>query len=280
MPNSSYCQADFSCWQFQEGSSIPWHYKTQCHGDADGLMVGPFRINSLDLAILQACNPLPCNIEDWRYDARADFNRDFAITSADTTILYTWSSKLFVPADCSQKLELLPLSKSCFLVGDDCLIEWDWNYFYTYVGIPSPVDHPGNIRLSYSIDMGQNWNPITIITDYNIREYQWQIPDVNSTECMVMIEDIAHLGLAETWGDFSIFQCRLDIEGDLNGDCYVTFDDLFIITNSWLASDCNAANQWCGGADMDEDNWVTLPDYSQMSMDWGDCANPCDSNCQ
>ena len=66
---------------------------------------------------------------------------------------------------------------------------------------------------------------------------------------------------------------------DLNGDCYVNYEDLKIITDHWLDNDCTEPEN-CEGADFEPtDGVVDLFDFSDFAMQWLLCNDPEDPNC-
>ena len=66
---------------------------------------------------------------------------------------------------------------------------------------------------------------------------------------------------------------------DLDGDCYVNYWDLEIITDYWLNTDCDQLEN-CEGADFEPtDGAVDFFDYSDFAEDWMQCNDPEDSNC-
>ena len=78
-----------------------WNCPTQCNGDADCQMQGPFgqfAVFTNDLAILEAaydtCYPNPY------YDPCADFDRDGNVNADDMYIFLLWYALPDVPADC------------------------------------------------------------------------------------------------------------------------------------------------------------------------------------
>ncbi|MBN1392263.1 MAG: endo-1,4-beta-xylanase [Sedimentisphaerales bacterium] len=65
---------------------------------------------------------------------------------------------------------------------------------------------------------------------------------------------------------------------DLNGDCYVNYEDLEVIANYWLSACTEPTN--CEGADFEPaDGIVDLYDYSDFAMQWLECNDPEDPNC-
>jgi GH35 family endo-1,4-beta-xylanase len=66
---------------------------------------------------------------------------------------------------------------------------------------------------------------------------------------------------------------------DLNGDCYVNYEDLEIITDHWLNTDCTAPEN-CGGADfVPRDGRVDLFDFSDFAVQWLLCNDPEGAGC-
>jgi hypothetical protein len=69
------------------------------------------------------------------------------------------------------------------------------------------------------------------------------------------------------------------LESDLTGDCYVNYEDLKIITDNWLNTDCTEPNN-CEGADFEPtDGVVDLLDFSDFALQWLWCNNPEDAGC-
>jgi hypothetical protein len=66
---------------------------------------------------------------------------------------------------------------------------------------------------------------------------------------------------------------------DLNGDCYVDYKDLDIISDYWLNTDCSEPGN-CQGADFPPaDGVVDFLDFSDFAVQWLQCNNPQDANC-
>jgi glucuronoarabinoxylan endo-1,4-beta-xylanase len=65
---------------------------------------------------------------------------------------------------------------------------------------------------------------------------------------------------------------------DLDGDCYVNYVDLEIITYYWLDTNCSASGD-CEGADFEPDGDVDLADFSTFGLEWMLCNNPQDESC-
>jgi hypothetical protein len=110
------------------------------------------------------------------------------------------------------------------LVGNTYPIQWTSG---TAMGI-------SDVRLEYSIDNGQNWIEIAIVENSGI--YDWQVPDVESDQCLVRVEDTQGSYTTDTSdATFMIFTCNEILPGDITGDCYVNIEDLAVITSTWLA---------------------------------------------
>ena len=59
----------------------------------------------------------------------------------------------------------------------------------------------------------------------------------------------------------------LAVDGDINNDSRVNFNDLSIIAENWLDS-CSSPS-WCNGADINTDNIVNMEDYAMLAENWG-----------
>jgi glucuronoarabinoxylan endo-1,4-beta-xylanase len=69
------------------------------------------------------------------------------------------------------------------------------------------------------------------------------------------------------------------LASDIDPDCYVNYDDLKIITDHWLDTDCTGPEH-CGGADFEPvDGVVNLLDLSRFAEQWLWCNAPEDPGC-
>jgi glucuronoarabinoxylan endo-1,4-beta-xylanase len=69
------------------------------------------------------------------------------------------------------------------------------------------------------------------------------------------------------------------LTSDIDGDCYVNYKDLKIITDYWLNDDCTEPGN-CGGADFEPtDSNVDLADFSRFAEQWMWCNDPENSGC-
>ena len=203
--------SDFSSWQYQPDSQNPMQYTRQCHGDADGLKIGLSYVNTQDSVMYQSVFTSPGG--DWpayypesiNYDARVDFDRNFIVNDDDGDILseYFGRSDLHIPPDCEQKLQLQPVAGP-LSAETVYTIEWDWNIYTGYVPLPGDEDNlTGPFELSYST--GDGSDPIIIDTVTDATSYDWVVPNVNSTNCSLQIEDLSHPGLIDDcWDTFTI----------------------------------------------------------------------------
>jgi hypothetical protein len=118
-----------------------------------------------------------------------------------------------------------------------------------------------HVLIEYSSDNGQTWKDVGIRE--NAGSYEWVVPAVDSDQCLMRVSDLTD-GRASDTSDsvFTIFQCRRELAGDLNGDCYVNWLDFAI-----LAGDLNGA--CCV-------DWL---DIAILAGDWLKCANPFDPSC-
>lgn len=90
-----------------------------------------------------------------------------------------------------------------------------------------------DVFIEYSTDNGQSWTPIDTVP--NTGTYQWLVPEVNSNQCLVRISDVSNPAASDVSDtNFTVFQCTWQNYADLNGDCYVDFDDLALFALQWL----------------------------------------------
>ena len=89
------------------------------------------------------------------------------------------------------------------------------------------------VKVEYSLNNGSSWSEVSPPSSGDSGSYLWNLPAVDSNQCLVRITD-EFLPYATDTSDstFTIFICHL--QGDLDGNCYVNFDDFVIIANEWL----------------------------------------------
>ncbi len=152
------------------------------------------------------------------------------------------------------------------IVGKAYTIEWQST---------GPIE---DVLLLYSLNNGQYWILLDIVQ--NSGSYEWQLPILNSDQCLVSIWDIDDLDFGDiSNGMFTIFQCQGPIVGDFNQDCYVNWGDFSILASHWLETGCSAPD-WCGGADLNHGGEVTWGDFGIFASHWLECGNPLDPSCQ
>jgi hypothetical protein len=91
-----------------------------------------------------------------------------------------------------------------------------------------------SVAIDYSTDNGQSWRQLAEWP--NTGRYEWNpVPTVDSTQCLVRVADAQNAALSDISDEFfTIFECRRELRGDLNGDCYVDFLDFAILAGDWL----------------------------------------------
>jgi hypothetical protein len=65
---------------------------------------------------------------------------------------------------------------------------------------------------------------------------------------------------------------------DIDGDCHVDANDLAVIANFWLYTNCAGLDD-CDSADLEPDGDVDLIDFSDFATDWLRCNDPEDEDC-
>jgi len=117
-----------------------------------------------------------------------------------------------------------------------------------------------NIKIEYSTDNGQNWDDVNTVP--NSGSYKWSpVPEADSNQCLVRISDLIDPNIGDVSDDvFTIYQCRQQLDGDFNNDCYIDLLDIAIIAQWWLQ-------------DFD------FSDFAVPSQNWLKCGNPLDPSC-
>ncbi len=91
-----------------------------------------------------------------------------------------------------------------------------------------------NIFIQYSTNNGTNWIPIATVADTG--SYDWTVPALHSTQCLIRLSDTEYTNKNDASDSvFTIYTCTL--VSDLDGDCCVDIKDLVILADSWLQ--CN-----------------------------------------
>jgi len=90
-----------------------------------------------------------------------------------------------------------------------------------------------DVIVEFSTDNGNSWTPVTPPNAGNTGSYDWLVPILNSSECLVRVVNAGDLTVYDISDQtFIINQCL--VEGDLTGDCYVSFKDFAILAADWL----------------------------------------------
>jgi formylglycine-generating enzyme required for sulfatase activity len=90
-----------------------------------------------------------------------------------------------------------------------------------------------NVKLEYSDDNGLDWDVIEASTP-NDGQYDWVVPQVTSSQCLVRVSDASDAGVTDTSdGVFTIYVCQFDSAADSNNDCKSNMTDLSIISAGW-----------------------------------------------
>jgi hypothetical protein len=88
-----------------------------------------------------------------------------------------------------------------------------------------------NVLLEYSADNGATW--VDVNTVPNTGSYQWQVPQVNSQQCLVRVSGAPCPDVNDTSDNaFTIYRCTLLY--DLNHDCIVNELDRDLLLSEWL----------------------------------------------
>ena len=270
-----------------------WDCPYQCHGDADCQpeTLLEYRVYMTDLSMIMAVY----NAGEWpavysqslNYNPAVDFDRNFKVNDADIEILEEYFEKTGVPGDCGAKFEFT-INPDCILGGSVFRINWLWR---VYTEWPDPSsDYPALFSLYYSTDGGLNWEFIDTVSEevpdvwiFNGMVsgyecfYDWNVPVVDSDQCMLKIID-EHPGLIDETAAFSIYPCQGSVEADLDNNCYVDVGDIVFLAGYWLNL-CDEVGNWCEGSDFDLSMAVDMSDYLSLSQNWALCGNPCDPNC-
>jgi hypothetical protein len=92
-----------------------------------------------------------------------------------------------------------------------------------------------DVAIEFSDSNGLSWSYVTTSTPDD-GSYEWDpIADANSNRCLMRISDVNNTAVNDTSDtNFTVFQCTWQNYADLNGDCYVDFEDLALFTLQWL----------------------------------------------
>jgi len=142
-----------------------------------------------------------------QYSTDGGVNWDTIVESVDvSTERYTWTTPDTGSTNCLVRItdtsnpEATCTSSSVFTISPPfvCLTtpnggeKWAWGKTYsinwTSVGIE-------NVCIEFSVDNDENWEIITESIEVSSGSCQWEIPEIESSECLVKIRDLADTGL-------------------------------------------------------------------------------------
>lgn len=115
-----------------------------------------------------------------------------------------------------------------------------------YWSIDRPIPY---VSLQYSTDGGGNWTEIQ--SELTGTTYNWTVPQVNSTHCLISVRD----QYGEAQGISGLFAIGL-VQGDFNDDGVVNDTDRNILIDHLIENDARQLT----GADLNEDGSVNLLD--------------------
>ena len=109
-------------------------------------------------------------------------------------------------------------------------------------------DDPGQLVLVASDVVSNTCDPGTLLCGTT---YYWQV---------------VSKGCADT--SSPIFSFTTAPAGDLNADCEVNLSDFAKFSNDWQSINCELANGYCNGADIDKNGTVELADLASFAHNW------------
>ncbi|MDD5328189.1 MAG: M6 family metalloprotease domain-containing protein [Phycisphaerae bacterium] len=116
----------------------------------------------------------------------------------------------------------------------------------------------------------KQWENVARYTAKSFGENQLQLPDaVGQDSVWISWHYVANGDYY--WGidDVQITgSCAVTLAGDLNLDCCVDIEDLVVLTNRWLNTDCDYPNGWCYGTDLNRSGAVNLYDLAEFAEHW------------
>jgi hypothetical protein len=116
---------------------------------------------------------------------------------------------------------LAPNGGENLVAGLNFNISWDTN------GIVE------NVHIEYSDNNGIDWSPVNTVT--NTGSYQWLLPNINSNQCLVWINNVEFPFAYDISNDvFRIYVCADWLTLDFNGDCVIDFADFSVFAGQWL----------------------------------------------
>lgn len=110
-------------------------------------------------------------------------------------------------------------------------------------------------------------------SDSNVLGTMTLKPDVFSSDIQVCVNGTEFVTLEQgqmqeiTFPIASTIKIRSVICADINADCEISLQDFTILAERWLSS-CNIENNFCDGADIDQNGTISLNDLNYMIELW------------
>jgi O-glycosyl hydrolase len=142
--------------------------------------------------------------------------------------------------------------------------------------INTSTDTDINLMLSLTGYSSQNSGIYQTKSDANFAYIGTFYP---STKVLLPKQSITTIHLWGFGDCASVQNWGLGLNSDLNGDCYINFYDLKIITDNWLHGNCSSSNGWCSWADLTMNGSVDFIDFSDFANQWLLCNDPENPNC-
>ena len=127
--------------------------------------------------------------------------------------------------------------------GNSSPLIWKWNRGMRHNVYAEPNDFYGRVSAMYKVYLG---NPATGAELIN--------PNTNQLYGSSVV--------TLRW----IRPCPYALQGDINSDCIVNFDDVLLLTAQWL-NPC-ATPDWCDNADIDRASAVDSIDFAKLAANW------------
>jgi hypothetical protein len=141
---------------------------------------------------------------------------------------------------------LFPNGGEMLMAGGVYTIVWKYNREYE--------EEIPNIHIDLSIDNGQTWE--NIVLTWSTNWYQWQVPYVDSNQCLVRIS-------LELLCPLVIGPCP---EADVDWDWDVDFFDFALLASAWQSSPVD--DKWNPHCDITEDGIIDYHDLDILTKWW------------
>jgi formylglycine-generating enzyme required for sulfatase activity len=170
--------------------------------------------------------------EEWYYTNWATGQPDDFGDGEDTLIMFTYGQwgdydsqqRPFIVEIPELISLLMPNGGESWVAGTKRAIQWQTN----------PDVNIVNVKIEFSSNDGNSWNT-EMNSVPNTGSYLWTVPQVTSNLCLVRISDVNDANIFDTSNEiFTIFECNLPAQGELNGDCKIDFEDFAIMAAGWL----------------------------------------------